>query len=145
MIGGEHQQQATARIAGERRGDRRYEVHLELGWKLIRWRRVLENGLGHTIDLSSGGIFFDSGRQLPVGQKVELSISWPVLLRNITPLQLIVTGRIVRSAGDRVAIQTLQHGFRTIVAQPEHRVPVATPVRTPSRTPIESQRPSRRP
>ena len=145
MIGGEHQQQATARIAGERRSDRRYEVHLELGWKLIRRRRVVDNGQGHTIDLSSGGIFFDSGRQFPVGLKVELSISWPVLLHNVRPLQLIVAGRIVRSAGNRAAIQTLQHEFRTIAAQPEHRAPLAIPVRIPPRVPIESRRTGRLP
>src|ERR1035437_7849487 len=38
-------------IADNRRGDRRYEIHLALRWKLIRRRRVLDTGVGHTLDL----------------------------------------------------------------------------------------------
>ena len=57
-------------IAGDRRRDRRYQLQLPLKWKLVRRRRVLDAGTGHTIDLSSGGILFDSGRRLPDGLTV---------------------------------------------------------------------------
>src|SRR3954454_3100794 len=100
-------------IHGDRRSDRRYDIRLELRWKLIRRRRVLENGVGHTVDLSSGGILFDPGRQLPVGLNVELAIAWPVLLRDVAPMQLIVSGRVVRCAGNRVGVVMVQHEFRT--------------------------------
>jgi hypothetical protein len=100
-------------IAGDRRSDRRYDITLELRWKLIRRRRVLDAGTGTTLDLSSGGILFESERQLPAGGSVELSISWPVLLHNVAPLQLVVTGRVVRAAGRRAAIRMVQHEFRT--------------------------------
>jgi hypothetical protein len=100
-------------ISGDRRQDRRYRIHLDLRWKLIRRRRVLDSGVGQTVDLSSGGILFDPGRQLPVGLRVELSISWPVLLRNEAPMQLIVSGRIVRAGQNRVAVSMTQHEFRT--------------------------------
>ena len=66
-------------IGGERRKDRRYHLQLELKWKLIRRRRILDTGTGRTMDVSSGGICFDAGRSLPEGLNVELSISWPVL------------------------------------------------------------------
>jgi hypothetical protein len=108
-------------IGGDRRGDRRYGINLELRWKLIRRRRVLDKGVGHTIDLSSGGILFDAGRPLPVGLNVELSISWPVLLRNMAPLQLIVSGRIVRNIQNRVAVMMVQHEFRTAGMTAEQR------------------------
>jgi hypothetical protein len=107
-------------IAGDRRTDRRYELKLDLRWKLIRRRRLLDSGSGTSVDLSSGGILFDAGRPLPLGLNIELSVAWPVLLRNTAALQLIVSGRIVRAAGNRVAIQMVQHEFRTI-AQSEHR------------------------
>ena len=100
-------------IAGERRQDRRYQLSLELKWKLIRRRRVLDTGTGHTLDLSSGGIAFDAGRHLPEGLNVELSISWPVLLHNVAPLQLVASGKIVRSSGHLISLQTVQHEFRT--------------------------------
>jgi hypothetical protein len=110
-------------IHGERRSDRRYGIRLDLRWKLIRRRRALETGLGHTLNLSSGGILFDSGRQLPVGLNVELAISWPVLLRDKAPMQLIVSGRIIRSGGDRTAVAMSHHEFRTLGAIAGQRVP----------------------
>jgi hypothetical protein len=100
-------------INGDRRHDRRYAIRLDVRWKLIRRRRVLETGVGQTVDLSSGGILFDPGRQLPVGLNVELSVSWPVLLRNVAPMQLLVSGRIVRASQNRTAVAMAQHEFRT--------------------------------
>jgi PilZ domain len=101
-------------IAGDRRLDRRYELNLEVRWKLIRRRRILETGTGQTIDCSSGGVLIDTGRPMPVGLNVELAIAWPILLRNTAKLQLVVLGKIVRSLGSRTAIQMTQHEFRTV-------------------------------
>ena len=100
-------------IAGDRRADRRYALHLDCRWKLIRRRRVLDTGAGNTIDLSSGGLLFDAGRHLPEGLNVEVSVTWPVLLHNVAPLQLVVNGRIVRARGPMVAVRSVQHEFRT--------------------------------
>jgi hypothetical protein len=100
-------------IGGDRRFDRRYGIALDLRWKLVRRRKVLEAGVGRTVDLSSGGIMFDAGRALPVGLNVELSIAWPALLHDIAPMQLAVVGRIVRTNGSRTAIHMTQHEFRT--------------------------------
>jgi PilZ domain len=108
-------------IAGDRRRDRRYELQLDVKWKLIRRRRVLDTGTGQTIDVSSGGILFDAGRHLPEGLNVELSITWPVLLHNVAPMQLLASGRIVRASGRRIAMQTLQHEFRTAGVTTEQR------------------------
>jgi hypothetical protein len=118
-------------IGGDRRSDRRYSLQMELRWKLIRRKRVLDSGTGRTIDLSSSGILFDAGRQLPVGLNVELSISWPVLLRNMAPLQLIVCGRIVRADSGRAGIRMMQHDFKT-VGVPAQQRGIATANRTPS-------------
>lgn len=101
-------------IAGDRRHDRRYYIQLELRWKLIRRRRVLDAGEGRTIDLSSGGIYFETERPLHPGLNVELSITWPVMLHNTAPLQLVASGRIVRVSGNRSAMVMAQHEFRTL-------------------------------
>jgi hypothetical protein len=116
----ENQSAGKEEIAGDRRSDRRYDITLELRWKLIRRRRVLDTGTGTTLDLSSGGILFESERQLPAGGSIELSISWPVLLHNVAPLQLVVTGRVVRASGRRAAIRMVQHEFRTQKAANDH-------------------------
>jgi len=111
----------TESINGDRRKDRRYGIHLDLRWKLIRRRRVLETGVGQTVDLSSGGILFVPGRTLPVGLNVELAITWPVLLRNEAPMQLIVSGRIVRTSPNGTAVEMAQHEFRTMSTSGEQR------------------------
>jgi hypothetical protein len=117
-------------IAGDRRRDRRYGLELDLRWKLIRRRRVLESGEGRTLDVSSGGILFDAGRPLPAGLNVELSITWPVMLHNVAPLQLLVYGKIVRSDGRRAAIRMMQHEFRTAGTVMERRLALANGTRS---------------
>jgi|SRR5579871_895788 len=112
-------------IAGDRRSDRRYELNLELRWKLVRRKRVVDTGTGTTLDLSSSGVLFEAGRHLPSGGNIELSISWPVLLHNTAPMQLVVTGRVVRVAGSRSAIRMTQHEFRTVRAGIESRAMAA--------------------
>jgi hypothetical protein len=120
-------QDGQDQIQGERRGDRRYDIALELRWKLVRRRKVLDSGFGRTVDLSSGGVRFDAGRLLPVGMGIELSIAWPALLHNVAPMQLVVLGRIVRANGSQTAIHMLQHEFRTAGASMEGRSGAATP------------------
>jgi hypothetical protein len=120
------------KIQGERRFDRRYDIALDVRWKLVRRRKVLDSGTGRTIDLSSGGILFEAGRPLPVGLGVELSIAWPALLHNVAPMQLVVSGRIVRTNGSLAAIHMVQHEFRTAGVPAESRSAMARPVRSPA-------------
>ena len=90
--------------------------------------------LGKTIDLSSGGIHFHAGRSLPPGLNVELSITWPVLLHNVAPLQLVTAGRIVRSAGGTIAMRTTQSEFRTVGVRTEQRTDSPASHLTPAMT-----------
>ena len=131
MIGLSKQNTDGDAIAGDRRQDRRYEIQLDVKWSLIRRRRVLDTGTGQTIDMSSGGILFDAGRHLPEGLNVELSITWPVLLHNVAPMQLKASGRIVRSTGRKVAIQTTAHEFRTAGLSAENRNSISNAPRNP--------------
>jgi PilZ domain len=107
---------APDRIAGDRRRDRRYSVPLELSWKLIRRRQVLDAGVGVTLNISSGGILLDADRSLPPGANIELAIAWPILLHDVTRLQLVVQGRVKRCNGRLVAVETAQQEFRTVKA-----------------------------
>ncbi len=119
------------RINGERRFDRRYDISLDLRWKLVRRRKVLDSGTGRTVDLSSGGIRFDAGRTLPVGLGIELSIAWPALLHNVAPMQLVVSGRIVRTSGSQTAMHMEQHEFRTLGIAADRASGKTPSVRTP--------------
>lgn len=120
LILGETVQQ-TDSIGGERRNDRRYEINLDVRWKLVRRRRVIDSGVGFTLDLSRGGIRFQAGRLLPVGLNIELSVAWPARLHNVAAMQLSVQGKIVRSSNGWAAIRTVQHEFRTLGIPSEHR------------------------
>jgi hypothetical protein len=124
-------QEPREEIGGERRSDRRYGISLELRWKVLRRKKTLDSGQGQTVDLSSGGILFEAGRKLPVGLKVQLSIAWPVLLHNASPLQLTVVGRVVRSDNQRAAIEIIQHEFRTVGLTADQRGSVSTSARAP--------------
>ena len=114
-------------ISGNRRDDRRYALRLAVKWKLIRRRRVLDSGVGQTIDLSSGGILFNAGREMPEGLNVELSITWPVMLHQLAPLQLVAAGRIVRATPADVAILMTTHEFRTVGTPADQRGDEASP------------------
>ena len=118
---GQTEQNQTDQIGGERRTDRRYDIALNVRWKLIRRRRVLDSGTGKTIDVSSGGLLLETDRELPSGLNIELSISWPVLLHNVAPLQLVVAGRVVRTTGQRIGVRMTQHEFRTMSIPAERR------------------------
>ena len=104
---------------------------MELRWRLIRRRKLLSSGGGCTLDLSSAGIMFDAGRPLPAGLDVELSIAWPVLLNDKSPMQLSVSGRIVRSHGNFVALRMVQHEFRTVAVVHDSRRGLAAVVKPP--------------
>jgi hypothetical protein len=103
-------------IWADRREARRYSIQLELRWRLIRRRRLLGNGAGSALDFSSGGVMFDAGRPLPAGLDIELSIDWPFLLNEDSPLQLVVSGRIVRCNRNNISLRIVQHEFRTVAA-----------------------------
>jgi hypothetical protein len=125
----------TPGIEGQRRRDRRYALQMELKWKLVRRRRVLETGTGYTLDLSSSGILLDVGRHLPTGLNLELSVAWPVLHQNVSPLQLCVSGRIVRSDGRLAAVQMIQHEFRTAGIAVDRRSAPSSMSQTPPASP----------
>jgi hypothetical protein len=118
-------------IGGERRGAKRYGMQLQLRWRLIRRRREIDVGTGRTIDMSSAGILFEAGCDLGTGLNVELSIAWPVLLNNVKPMQLCITGKIVRSGDGWAAIRTVTHEFRTAGSAIGQRPMLVNATRTP--------------
>ena len=133
-------------IPGERRAARRYNISLQLKWKLVRRRKILDSGEGRTLDISSGGMVFETGKSLPIGFQVELSISWPVLLHDASPLQLSVRGQIARSEDGRTAIRVARHEFRTVATASQGRTSVSgSALRIPSAySPLLAQTVSRR-
>src|SRR6476619_1500563 len=90
-------EQEPAAISGDRRNKRRYPIELPVQYKIMKNYLVTGTGAGCSLDISSGGIAFTSSTPLKVGSYLEVSISWPVLLNEACALQLVASGRVVRS------------------------------------------------
>ncbi len=108
---------SVAAYKSEQRSHQRYPIHFELDYKLIRRGRVEKQGSGRTLNIGSGGVLLETEGALPSGSAIELVIHWPFLLEGVCPLKLVMRGRIVRSDGLGVAVQTKHHEFRTAGAR----------------------------
>jgi len=97
----------------EQRRHRRYPIVLDAELELLSKGRVELIGYARTLNISSGGILLSATATLPAGGSIRLAVNWPFLLGGVCLLRLIVRGRIVRSDGKRVAVQSMQHEFRT--------------------------------
>jgi len=89
----------------------RYPIALELQYKVLRGGRVEQTGTGRTLNISSGGVLFETDDQLPRRGRVELAMQWPFLLQGTCGLKLVMRGHIVRSAGNS-RVTALQADFR---------------------------------
>jgi hypothetical protein len=101
----------------DQRLSRRYPITLEIEYKLLRKGRVERLGLGKTLNVSSGGVLFETNEALPAGSSIELLMQWPFLLEGVCPLKLVIHGSIVRSDSKRIAVRTKHHEFRTAGAR----------------------------
>jgi hypothetical protein len=95
----------------ERRRRRRFEIQMDLRCKLPDTGKILK---GTTYDISNLGVRFRAHHSLPVGQSVELSLTWPVRLDERCPLQLVVHGCVIRDDGRGIAIVANSHEFRLL-------------------------------
>ena len=100
-------------IGRDRRGKSRFAIRRELRFKVLEREQVVSTGGGHTVDLSSQGVAFETANKLGVGELLELSISWPVLLDETCLMQLVVCGHVVRSRRGIVACTIDRYEFRT--------------------------------
>jgi PilZ domain len=107
------QEPPVAEISEDRRSKRRYPISLPVQYKIMKNYLVTGTGSGNSLDLSSGGISFSCPEPLRVGSYLELSISWPVLLNQSCPLQLVASGRVVRSDRTCTAMRLDRYEFRT--------------------------------
>ena len=97
----------------DQRLHRRYAISLDVQYKLRNNGEVTRFGTGKTSNISSSGIFFQTGGVLPTDGEIELLMKWPFFLDGDCPLKLVVQGRIVRSDANGTAVQALRHEFRT--------------------------------
>ena len=101
-----------------RRRHVRYPLQLELQYKVVNRDTSIHVGAGKTINISSGGILFESEGTLPPEVKIHLAIDWPFLLDGVCHLKLIAIGRIVRSDLKGTAVASVHYEFHTSKVRP---------------------------
>ncbi len=104
----------------ERRRSSRFPIERELRYKTLNQRSEILSGSGKTLNISSSGVLFTSDHELPVGTRLEVSISWPAQLNERVMLNLVARGRITRHNKGQMALQIQQYEFRT-QSRPEKR------------------------
>lgn len=101
------------RREGERRGKRRFRIDLSLQCRVLDRRTVVETSLGRTVDISSSGVSIRTQAHLHHGDRVALSLGWPVLVNETCPVNLVIEGTVVRYTADGAVIAIVSHEFRT--------------------------------
>ena len=97
----------------ERRTKRRFQIDQEVKYKMLYGQRIAETGVGRTMNISSGGVWFSTENMLTSGMPVELSMNWPVLLNDSCPMKLMIYGCVVRSNERGAAVAIERYEFRT--------------------------------
>jgi hypothetical protein len=113
----------------DRRDSRRFAIEQEVFYKILDHRVATpESGVGRTLDISSGGVLFETKQQLRAGKRVEVSVNWPAQLEGGCPLKFVAVGRIVRANETHAAMHIEQHEFRT---RRTKELPAVTPETLP--------------
>ncbi len=110
-------------ILGDRRSDRRYDVEMQLRYRILNSAHHAE-GTGISLNMSRGGVLFQADKFLPEGAAVELAIDWPIRLRGRIPLELHIMGHVVRCENNMVALRTSWHEFLRVGVAGSQEVPV---------------------
>ncbi len=97
----------------ERRRSSRFPIEREVRYKTLNQRTEVLAGNGRTLNISSSGVLFTSDHDLPIGTRLELSISWPAQLNDRCLLNLVARGRVTRHNKGQLALQIQQYEFRT--------------------------------
>lgn len=101
----------------ERRLRARYPVRLTARYRSLDQAQEL-TGVGLTVNLSSNSLLVTCQHKVKFGTRLEVLINWPSLLESTIPLQLVATGRVIRSEGLTFALEFGQYQFRTMKSQP---------------------------
>ncbi len=99
--------------SAERRRSSRFPIEREVRYKTLNQRTELTAGVGKTLNISSSGVLFTSEHDMPLGTRLEVSISWPAQLNEKCLLNLVARGRVTRHANGQLALQIQQYEFRT--------------------------------
>ncbi len=96
----------------------RFPIRQDLRCVARKRSGIPEVGPGTTIYISRREIGFTTDLPLALGQKVELTVNWPVLLDRTCRMKLVVSGHVVMNDGGTAAVRIERYEFRTRAAGP---------------------------
>ncbi len=65
-----------------------------------------------TVNISSNGLVFEDNGGVQPGQRVLVSVEWPVRLDQRIPLNLVLEGRILRCEHGHAVLKIYKHEFK---------------------------------
>lgn len=96
----------------DRRTKARFPIELGVSYRSSgKSRRT--SGIGRTLNISSAGVLVAADHRVRLGDSLKVALDWPWLLDQVTRLQLIATGRVVRADVAAFAIAMERYQFRT--------------------------------
>jgi hypothetical protein len=96
----------------DRRFARRYLVRATLKYRVLESTSTGVWNDGHTINMSSNGIFIETAEELADGSLLELRINWLGLYHARPVVRLLLSALVVRTDDRGAALRILDHEFR---------------------------------
>jgi len=100
---------------------RRFPIRQEVRYQCVKGSRILDVGVGKTLEISSREVRFTTQHDLKRGQKMRLAVGWPVMLDHTCRIKLEISGWIVQSEPGKAAVRIERYEFRTCGAPPALR------------------------
>ena len=101
------------KLLKERRIKRRFKIEQDVRYKMLYGKRISEIGVGKSLNISSGGVWFTTENMLTTGMPVELFLAWFVLLNDSCFIKLMIYGCVIRSNEKGAAVAIERYEFRT--------------------------------
>lgn len=99
--------------ACERRTKLRFPLKFDVLLRVRHPRRNIITASGHTLNISSSGMWIHTETPLREAMRIEISMSWPVLLDQTCPMKLVIYGSVIRTQDEHAAIAIERYEFRT--------------------------------
>jgi hypothetical protein len=102
-----------SRIYNSEKLGARFPIEQGVRYERLRGSKVLANGMGKTLEISSREVRFTTEQPLKTGERVQLSVDWPARLHDTCLMKLVIRGWVTSSEPTAAAVAIAQYEFRT--------------------------------
>jgi hypothetical protein len=98
--------------ATERRVNPRFGLRLPMRYRISQKGIPDRMGSGMTYEISAGGMSFRCRKPLPEGAHIDAVVDWPAKYEGVYPIDLQVSGFVMRSDTGRTAVRLTSSKLR---------------------------------